>query len=110
MGVGGSHKIAKDGTTHYQRNKLYYINKAQEYRKEVKRLVTQYKKIHPCVDCNNSDFRVLEFDHLPGNKKSMDIAVMVCSRSIDSVMKEIAKCDILCANCHRIRTWKRTHL
>ena len=56
----------------------------------------------PCMDCGKSypPF-VMDFDHVRGEKKC-DIARM-SSRSMTAINKEIAKCDVVCANCHRIR-------
>ena len=62
-----------------------------------------------CHDCGINDPRVLEFDHLPQFKKSFGIgrAVGGSTRSWNSILKEIEKCEIVCANCHRIRTLER---
>jgi len=60
------------------------------------------------MDCNNSDYRVLEFDHVNG-KKINNVSTMVsCGWSLDSIKNEINKCEIVCANCHRIRTFSRS--
>lgn len=69
-----------------------------------RRFVFDYLSTHPCVDCDESDVIVLEFDHR-GDKKS-DIASMLKSNNIQSIEKEIAKCDVRCANCHRRKTAK----
>lgn len=59
-----------------------------------------------CKDCRIADPRVLEFDHLDRKEKSFNIARAIAgsTRSWASIKKEIDKCDIVCANCHRIRT------
>lgn len=57
-----------------------------------------------CIDCGQDDWRVLEFDHVRG-VKSADVSNMVKSASIQALQDEIAKCDIKCANCHRIKTF-----
>lgn len=66
------------------------------------------EKNKPCTDCGHiypSD--VMEFDHI-GNDKSFNIAVAVRNgMSIERIKKEIAKCELVCANCHRIRTMNR---
>jgi hypothetical protein len=74
-----------------------------------KRLVWELKDNQPCKDCN-VQYRhyVLDFDHRPGEKKLANVNVLVkrgATREI--ILAEIAKCDLVCANCHRIRTWKR---
>jgi hypothetical protein len=57
---------------------------------------------HPCVDCGETDPLVLEFDHLAD--KRFNIAKGMRDRSWQAVLDEIAKCDVVCANCHRRRT------
>lgn len=59
-----------------------------------------------CKDCGISDPRVLEFDHLPEFDKKFDVARAVCgsTRSWKAIQLEIDKCEIVCANCHRVRT------
>jgi len=60
---------------------------------------------HPCVDCGETDPIVLEFDHL--RDKKFGIAAGIRSRNWNDVLDEIAKCEVVCANCHRRRTAKR---
>ena len=67
-----------------------------------------YLKTHACVDCGTSDLRVLEFDHREGEVKSAGISAMVGSGlPWDRILLEIEKCDVRCANCHRIMTITR---
>ena len=63
----------------------------------------EYLRAHPCVDCGQTDIIVLQFDHLAN--KERDVANMLTgSWSWSAIEKEIAKCEVVCANCHRIRT------
>ena len=64
-----------------------------------------YFRDHPCVDCGETDPIVLEFDHL--GDKSFCIGTGFRDRNWQSVLDEIAKCDVVCANCHRRRTARR---
>ena len=64
-----------------------------------------YFRDHPCVDCGETDPVVLEFDHL--RDKKFGIATGIRNRNWQDVLDEIAKCDVVCANCHRRRTTKR---
>ena len=57
-----------------------------------------------CIECNNSDVRVLQFDHVDPSTKSFDVATMLTYYSIENIVKEIEKCVVRCANCHIIRT------
>lgn len=60
---------------------------------------------HPCVDCGEGDPVVLESDHL--RDKEFCIGKGFWDRSWQSVLDEIAKCEVVCANCHRRRTARR---
>ena len=68
--------------------------------------VEQYLREHPCVDCGNSDIRVLEFDHVHG-EKAAEVSDLARGYSLERLIEEIAKCEIRCANCHRIVTYER---
>ena len=60
-----------------------------------------------CIDCGyNAHSAALEFDHLPGTVKLFCIGAAK-GRSMARVLAEIAKCEIVCANCHRVRTAAR---
>lgn len=70
-------------------------------------IVISYLREHPCVDCGESDGIVLEFDHVRG-KKEYNISYMISHKTSDkTLVDEIAKCDVVCANCHRRRTASR---
>lgn len=69
-----------------------------------------------CVACGEDDPIVLEFDHIDRRDKSASVsAILLKGCTLDDVKEEIAKCQILCANCHRKKTaqennskrWKR---
>ena len=65
---------------------------------------------HPCVDCGETDIRVLEFDHRDPAEKAGDVGRMVNDRcGIDRIKTEVEKCDIRCANCHRRRSKDEGH-
>lgn len=93
--------------SHYERNRSYYLQKAYERNKriryEVRKYIWEYLSSHSCVDCGEKDPIVLEFDHL--SDKLVAVSEM-SSRNyrLDAVKKEISKCQIRCANCHRKKT------
>lgn len=61
-----------------------------------------------CADCGYNAYGVaLDFDHLPEFEKSFNVSKLVRYGSIDRILDEIAKCEVVCANCHRVRTMKR---
>ena len=58
-----------------------------------------------CKDCGLSDPRVLEFDHREQTSKVHAVAHMVSfSYSYERIIAEIDKCEVRCANCHKLRT------
>lgn len=75
--------------------------------KRNKEFVQDYLSLHPCVDCGISDIRVLDFDHIRGEKK-FDVSYMVTKAyRLELIKQEISKCEVRCANCHRIVTKER---
>jgi hypothetical protein len=69
--------------------------------------VASYKVDAGCIDCGyNANAYALEFDHLPGTDKLGTVASMMY-RSRKAVWEEIEKCEVVCANCHAIRTMTR---
>ncbi|HKS69046.1 MAG TPA: hypothetical protein VJQ45_01400 [Ktedonobacterales bacterium] len=95
---------------HYQTHRAKYIEKARLRNAGVSRTTTafvvEYLRHHPCVDCGESDIVVLEFDHL--RDKFLEVsALCVGGYSLEAVKREIDKCEVVCANCHRRRTAKR---
>lgn len=104
--VNTANKRRYDARTHYARERLRFFNR--KLRDDKAARVFHYLTEHPCVDCGESDPVVLEFDHRDGEIKRLAIAQMIERRySWESIMAEIAKCDVRCANCHRRRTSKQ---
>jgi hypothetical protein len=68
----------------------------------------QYKEDHGCLDCKNKfPHYVLEFDHRPEFKKIDGIHRVLRAFGPGAAWKEVAKCDVVCANCHKTRTYLR---
>ena len=65
---------AESNKTHYQNNKQVYLERAltrnARVNTENKRRLYAYLSSHPCVDCGQTDVRILEFDHVQGNKSA----------------------------------------
>ena len=81
---------------------------ARKRRKEVRELIKQLKSV-PCMDCNTMyPSFVMDFDHVPERgEKSALVSRMTSSASRKQILGEISKCDVVCSNCHRIRTYQR---
>ena len=94
---------------HYIAHTSYYLKKAhlrnERIRKEIRTFIWKYLSEHACVDCGNSNPVVLEFDHI--DEKRDNISNLIKSATLHQVIIEIAKCEVRCANCHRIVTAKR---
>lgn len=72
------------------------------------RKLWEYKESLGCKDCKEMyPHYMLEFDHLPEFTKVGSPIELVRNYSWDRAVEEIAKCDVVCANCHSIRTWQR---
>lgn len=81
----------------------------EKARREAREIIDRHLRCHPCVDCGEPDPVVLEFDHRPGTKKCFNLADAVRRRRCaSSILAEIAKCDVRCANCHRRVTRARS--
>lgn len=64
-------------------------------------------KCKPCADCGNTFHHAcMDFDHVRGVKK-FNISAAGHNYGIRTILKEVKKCDIVCANCHRLRTYRR---
>lgn len=62
----------------------------------------------PCKDCNiRYQFYIMDFDHIDSKEKLFTIGQTGRYASEENLLKEIAKCDVVCANCHRARTFSR---
>jgi hypothetical protein len=75
--------------------------------KQARRIYIQSLKEKPCADCKiQYPFYVMQFDHCNG-KKEFSVSHMI-SYSKEKILKEVLKCEVVCANCHAIRTYNRT--
>lgn len=96
---------------HYLANKQRYLARNKRYRLEIREYVKQIKESSPCHDCKQFfPYFVMDFDHLEGYKKEKEINFLSSTGRIGAVKIEIKKCELVCANCHRARTHKRSHV
>ena len=91
-----------------QKNKEKIAKKDKDLDDRRRRFI-QEKKSQPCTDCGTTyPHWIMDFDHLPGKTKLVEISVMVSKGcSLARIETEIAKCEVVCANCHRNRTYMR---
>jgi hypothetical protein len=91
----------------YLRNKEK-VDEANRQAKEEKLAFVRAAKDVPCLDCGNRyPYYVMDLDHRPGTEKICNPASAHLRMGWDRLKVEIAKCDPVCANCHRIRTHQR---
>lgn len=118
----GKNKTKKDGLNYYclTCRKVYEHNRhkingdAQRVRSKAenkkrraeRRILIDSLKDKPCTDCHQSfPPCAMDFDHIT-NDKYIDVASML-GHSKEKLLVEVAKCELVCANCHRIRTHNR---
>ncbi len=94
---------------HYRANRQYYIDKAYRKRDAVRQWVYELKNKTPCTDCKvQYPYYVTDFDHVAAKgDKSNIVSKLINNGGFKKVQEEIAKCELVCANCHRIRTFQR---
>jgi hypothetical protein len=101
------------------KSKQYYLKNKEKHKKTVlnytRETIKQNRKKYfellknsCCVDCGNNNPLVLEHDHKDGVDKVKGVGELVKNgTSWKMILEEINKCEIRCANCHRIRTAKQ---
>lgn len=85
----------------YKKNKAQVIERVQNKKEQLKAYVHEYKKGKTCTRCPESDARCLDFHHrIPETKLFAISKAVKTSMSLDRLIAEISKCDLLCRNCH----------
>ena len=97
---------------YYVRNKPRFISKNRRNKNRQRarlRALAWEAKRRPCQDCDGTFHPwVMEFDHRDGTSKAAAVANLVSKGCPDArLLAEIEKCDVVCANCHRLRTYGR---
>ncbi len=89
----GCNQCTRDGTRKRQAKQRTFIQEA---------------KNSPCSDCHITyPYYVMQFDHTNPADKKYSIGKVGSTIALKSLQLEIQKCDVVCANCHAIRTYKR---
>ncbi|SRR6266550_5461557 len=82
------------------------IDRSKQKRLELVEWYREYKKTLRCADCGQNHPATLEFHHLdPTKKEALVSRLIATTSSLRRLQEEMAKCVVLCANCHRIRHW-----
>lgn len=86
----------------YQKYKEKRKQEIKLRRKSLVDFVNDYKRAHSCVRCGESEICCLDFHHVDPTTKAGIICFLARRGvSLETLMSEILKCEILCANCHR---------
>jgi hypothetical protein len=109
--INMEHKTENQKRWYEKNKKVHYLNT----RERSKRIYTEnalfiktLKEFTPCSDCGiKYPAYVMDFDHL--RDKSGQVHKFL-SYSHKRLLEEISKCEIVCANCHRERTYQRMGL
>lgn len=96
--------MRKRSRDHYHSSRNQNILTARKFGN--KRKIYEYLLSHPCVDCGENNPVVLEFDHVRDKKSFNMSSATVKGYTWDLIENEIKKCDIRCANCHKMKTAK----
>ncbi len=99
----------------FTREQKDFLNAQARRRKAIRKangfernFVERWKLAAGCIDCGyNKHPAALDFDHVQGTKIETVSYMVACQRALRTILKEIVKCVVRCANCHRIVTTDR---
>jgi|WetSurMetagenome_2_1015567.scaffolds.fasta_scaffold519397_1 hypothetical protein len=86
---------------YYHDNKKAHLARNRAMKDKLKEFVKDYKSTHPCTNCGEPDYRCLDFHHTDPKDKDFEVSKLYQYGSKPLIEKEIKKCIVLCANCHR---------
>ena len=105
MGYKDKNKQKEYQQKHHQRTKKKKRKQQNQLKDKRQHLVLEemQRRGGKCAKCGFSDIRALDWHHLDPNEKVNSISEMVRDRvSMDKLQAELDKCELICANCHRI--------
>jgi hypothetical protein len=93
---------------YFQENKTRIVKSRNIKRNLWRRKIQEIKSVTPCADCGEIfPHYVMDFDHRPGSDKRFNVSAVEKCPSDKAFGEEVAKCEVVCANCHRHRTFIR---
>jgi hypothetical protein len=93
---------------YYEENIEKYSEARQRKANLIRRKSEEIKGSTPCADCDMQyPHYMMDFDHLPEFVKVRNLSAVNNFSTVAEWMKEVAKCEVVCANCHRHRTYMR---
>lgn len=99
--AGRQKRLQEKRLAFYKDKHVYTRNSSVSYVKE-------FKESNPCVDCGSFyPYYVMDLDHVRGEKVAGMSVLAFRHTSHAKILEEMAKCDLVCANCHRKRSFSR---
>jgi hypothetical protein len=92
--------IREAGIKSYNKNKKSYLSRVSKHNKSILDNVNQYKANQTCQKCGNDKYYLLDFHHIDPSIKDGDVNTIARTRGKQALQDEIAKCVVLCKNCH----------
>lgn len=86
---------------HYKEYKALYLKRSRDRKKRYRKDWIKFKSTLACLKCGEEDYRCLDFHHRDPATKEFKVADKAGRIPLKTVLIEVAKCDVLCANCHR---------
>lgn len=90
----------------YQRNKRKEMDQHNLKYARTRQILNRLKQMKGCIYCNENNYLCLEFDHIDPTTKSFNIATGLKAVSKTRLKQEIQKCQVVCSNCHRKKTFQ----
>lgn len=87
---------------HYEKNREAIIAKVSETKKKYRQEWHDYKATLACTRCGASHPAIIDFHHPVYDGTKQDVNLLIRRGSFKKAKEEAAKCEVLCANCHRI--------
>jgi IS30 family transposase len=99
------------GTIAYHLNEISRaksLKRSNSDRYKKRQALQDIKEASGCIDCGEKyPYYILQFDHLPEYIKEDQLSKLVSRVNMDALLEEIKKCEVVCANCHAVRSHNR---
>lgn len=101
-------RLSEKARARYQENIEQRREYARNRQRERRQFVTEFKEQHPCACCGGRfPGIVMEFHHPRGRDKEGAVSDMIREGvNLERIKAEMEKCELLCANCHRLAHWR----
>ena len=98
----GKEYSRKNYELHYEKRRIELNTRRQE----LKAKWVEYKSTLKCAKCGFNHIAALDFHHEDPSEKEYNVNRLISNGQFTKAYKEIEKCIVLCANCHRIHHYE----